>query len=283
MDLSHIDGIECRDLKPEGTAKGEAGLGHWRRALNGNIVETMADAETICDAILEEMNIHRGVVVGFRPERKSLRGMYWHGSAQIHLYGMPRLATLLHELAHHVVEERYTGWVQPHGKEFKKTFIEVMRTFGVLNGVDLNKAAMKAYDEMRGHEKSLKPGDLVKCNRGRTWEVTGFGRTRVQIKNVETGRDGYSAKAEYLTPVNEPSKTPQEVAPAAKATPAPTGEFNVGDRVWYGRGQNWWEVTGFTNGGRVHAVAIEAIPGHEKKYPAGRKADFAPKSLQSQR
>ena len=296
MDLGHIEGIACLELEPEGTAKGEAGLGHWRRALNGNVVETTAQAEEICAAVLKEIYCDEQTVrVMFRAERKRLRGTYC--ANRIVLYGHPRVATLLHELAHHVVSQRYSYGVAAHGKEFKKTFVEVFRAFGIVYGVDVNAAAMKAYDEMQEHGQKLAVGDIVIAKQtGREYRVTGFGRTRVQFERID-GRPGrYSAKAEYLKlrdekPAPEPAKVEKQAKPVEKPVakvakvekPEPklaVSVISVGSKVENTRkAGSLWKVTEVTEDGKLVCEALTDDSRKGKVLPVGRVRTFAARTM----
>ena len=49
----NVPGITNLNVPIDAQAKGEAGLGHWRRALNGYCVDSTLDAVRICGKVLE--------------------------------------------------------------------------------------------------------------------------------------------------------------------------------------------------------------------------------------
>ena len=274
MDLGHLEGISNRDIPIDGQAKGEAGLGHWRRALNGNCVASVADGRRIAAAVLAEMfvDVPLGDVI-FRAGRKNLRGHYHGRPKAITLYGHPRLATLLHELAHHVVAVRYDMRQPPHGKAFKKTFVEVFRSFGIVYGVDIQAASMEALAEIESHSQEFKIGDIVTSQTavddGRVFKITGFGRTRIQMLEISSGRDGYRANPAQMVLVDpEPVKVaaaviypaPQAPPVAAKASPKAGGgnsAFEAGDVVSGADGVEF-VVTGLSGKASVKVAALVA-------------------------
>ena len=197
----NVPGITNLNVPIDAQAKGEAGLGHWRRALNGYCVDSTLDAVRICGKVLEGLNFAgSGVTVVFRPERTSLRGRY--GAGRIQLFGPPRLSTLLHELTHHVVRDRYPR-AKAHGKEFKRTFVQVFQAFGVAFDVEIARAAKAAKAEIASEIRSIKVGDIVvTIGRSRRFEVTGYRRTRLSLKCLNTGRDGYVANPLHLKVVS---------------------------------------------------------------------------------
>jgi preprotein translocase subunit YajC len=198
MELN-VPGITNLDIPIDAQAKGEAGLGHWRRALNGYCVDSTLDASRICGKVLEELNFEgTGVVIVFKPQRVSLRGRY--GRGRIQLFGPPRLATLLHELAHHVVRERFPR-AKSHGKEFKRVFVQVFQAFGVAYDVAIARAAKAAKAATSEEIHAIKIGDVVQTAGGldgRKFKVTGRARTRLILECTRTGRGGFRANPVHL-------------------------------------------------------------------------------------
>ena len=192
-----VPGIINRDIPVDGQAKGEAGVGHYRRALNGYCIDSAAAGERISNEVLKAMKVLtplRAVVI--KPGRVNLRGRY--GSGRIQLFGHPRVATLLHELAHHVVRDRFP-LAKAHGKEFKRVFVEVFTTFGKVYKVNIVRAAEFAQIEIANEVASIKVGDIVQSigKSTKRFKVLGVRRTRLALECVETGR-GYNGNPIHL-------------------------------------------------------------------------------------
>ena len=191
-------GISNLSIPVDAQAKGEAGVGHYRRALNGYCVDSPADAERISATVLRELKVLTPLrSVQFLKGRASLRGQY--GGGRIRLYGHARLATLLHELAHHVVRDRFPS-AKNHGPEFKRVFVQVFQAFGVAFDVEVGRAAKAALVEIRSDVREIKVGDIVQQigRPGKKFEVTGKARTRLILKLVGTDRTGYRANPVHL-------------------------------------------------------------------------------------
>ena len=216
-------GAEKRDIPLDVQAKGEVGVGHWRRAMEGYVVTSTYHAELICKTVLTDLGLENDkVVVSFRAAKTRLRGNYRGG--HINLFGHSRLATLLHELAHHVTNARF-GWAaKSHGKEFKSTFVKVFRSFGTCYGLDTAGAAQEAQITIEDEVDKIKIGDRVKMtHHAREFIVTGFGRTRIKMKCAKTGTGDYSANPVHMVIVEskaDPLKVKEvdrRIADAVKA------------------------------------------------------------------
>lgn len=310
-------GVIHRDIAVDQQAKGEHGLGHWRRAMGGFCVATTTDAAAICERVLYDLNVERPIkAVVFRAKRASLRGNY--GGGRIQLFGQARLATLLHELAHHVTIMRHGFRASSHGPEFKAIFAEVFRSFGSCYGVDIVEAAQAARQDISKEVAAIQIGDIVKqIGRDRRFKVVGFRRTRISLLCLKTGRSGFSGNplhmevVESVTPNPIPKPTPTHVyvkanrevfsavkaaekaIKAAKPTPKPTpkpiivdskvkdlGPIKAGDLVVNTRkAGSLWKVLSVTPEGKLECRALtdDSRPG--KKLPAGRVWIFAARTM----
>lgn len=288
--LGQYPGIEFREgLRIDSQAAGEHGIGHFRRALRGHIVKDPRAALKIVNDVLKEMNVKPIEMVYFRAARKHLRGNYHRSVIQI--FGYPRLATLLHEAAHHATYNRH-GFVQKHGYLFKKTFVELFTEFGKLSGFPMQFRAQECLYEEIKEVQEFRSGAEVISRSGRRFRIIGKRRTRYLLKCMKTGEE-YTANPASLTLVKPETtenvtKTNRQIAAAVKeASPeskrGPVVEkglkFQVGDRVFFGRQKDFWTVTGYTAEGRVTVIAEGPDRRDPTRWPAGRSEAFAERSL----
>lgn len=121
------------------------------------------------------------------------------------------LITLLHELAHLVTYEVYNHRIQPHGKEWKQTFSQILSGFisagvfpdPIVNALkrSLNNAAastcgdpnllrtLKQYDEVAAlHVEDIPVGGLFKTANNQIFRRGKKLRTRIQCEEVATKR-----------------------------------------------------------------------------------------------
>jgi hypothetical protein len=190
IDFSQLKTVHVSEpARGEGAARGEAGLGHYRKALDGWVVDSAAAAAEICDGILDMMGILERVErIEFKSALKNKRGDYNRGTRTIRLFGHRRLMTLSHELAHHVTGIR-APFVKAHGKEFKRELRNVLNALSRVAGVNIAAEAEVARATIIAETPTFKRGDLVKSlgPKGRTFEIIGLKRTRYSMRCTETG------------------------------------------------------------------------------------------------
>ncbi len=156
----------------EGRPTGEAGLDHLRRALDGIVVPTAAHAESLVEELCHVRGIYGVVGVELARNLKRKRGHYNRAIRVIVLYGTPRLATLLHEWAHHAVGCRYRAVRQAHGREFKAELRWAHGAIQRICALELDTRA--AARELRAEVPRFRAGDRVK--------VQGLGLGRIERK-----------------------------------------------------------------------------------------------------
>ena len=184
----------------EGPAVGEAGLHHFRLALRGHTVPNRLHAQEIAEALCRHSGIECARAmprVIYRAARKSLRGNYSRGSGTIQLFGVPRLATLIHELAHHLNSDddretqiRYTGKRDIHGKRFKRALEALHLAAGELLGYDMRAMAAEASQLRTAEASAFEIGAVVTFPRDRRqFRIVRKLRKNFVIRDLDTGRE----------------------------------------------------------------------------------------------
>ncbi len=178
MPLERMDGPELIDerlayldsARSEQAAKGEHGLAHLRRALDGIVVPNERHAESLIEELCHMRGIrgggqddsHHGVRVEFWQGRKRKRGHYNKAFELIVLNGVPRLATLLHEWAHHAVGCRYVHVRQAHGREFKAELRWAYKAIQSVTGLKLDvRQATRELSKEAAEVPTFRAGDRV--------------------------------------------------------------------------------------------------------------------------
>lgn len=140
-------------LRDEGTGTritGEAGLEHLRRSIAGIVVPSYDGAYSLTEELSHMRGIPNVRNVEYRRGLKRKRGHYDRAMETIVLMGTPRLATLLHEWAHHAVKNRYATNKKAHGREFKGELRWAYRAIEKVTALDLSvEVRAAAMQELR--------------------------------------------------------------------------------------------------------------------------------------
>lgn len=181
-------------------SSGEAGLHHYRQGLNGYKVHNQVVAMEICQELILAWNA-RGKTqipalkrVEMAKGRASVQATYYRRTMKI-VMNSKEVATLLHELAHHIADYTSPG-CKAHGREFKACLRWVYMAAEETLGIEIHSLAQKAA-QAKGSEALLAPGTRVKCG-ARTFTVVKMRRTRYELREEGAGGQLCSAPRSIL-------------------------------------------------------------------------------------
>lgn len=118
--------------------RGEAGLEHLRRSVAGVVVPSYSGAHSLTEELSHMRGIRNVNGVEYRGALKRKHGHYDRAVEVIVIMGTPRLATVLHEWAHHAVLCRYATSKKSHGREFKAELRWAYRAIESVTALDLS-------------------------------------------------------------------------------------------------------------------------------------------------
>lgn len=188
--LEHIEFVTA------GYGKGEHGLRHLVGAIGGIIIPDPLDATDIINEIAEVNDIK----VLYNAERLNLYGRYHRDSRCIVIYGRPRLATILHEAAHHVAWDSDSS----HGFFFKGCLYKLYVEAEFVLGLDILNKGEKIRDSDR-HKTlidkfKIAPNATVRIKgdeNGIEYRVVRHMTKNCMIESIQSGRK-YRIQPKYL-------------------------------------------------------------------------------------